>query len=167
MNIESEKKFKTKTGYCHILEDRILLTRNGVVGSISQITMGNNIARPLMLYGFLAITFLALAYKKFTEQHPPEATLFFVLGFLLVLVIKKSWNNSGTPIIERKKIEKVEFKKALPGATRAYFVIYFEVNGQIKKRLIILPGSLSNGSIETEIALTIMRSEFPYLRMVD
>lgn len=77
-----------------------------------------------------------------------------------IVVILKSVNNSATPIIDRTKIKEVRFLKAMVGITRARFEIMFEdENGRLKKRLILLPGSLSNGAIETTKALEIMKNE--------
>ncbi len=41
--MENEKIFKTKTGFCHVFPDKIVLTRDGVVGNISKVLIGNNI----------------------------------------------------------------------------------------------------------------------------
>tara|TARA_R110002051_G_scaffold255120_2_gene314193 strand:+ start:23104 stop:23304 length:201 start_codon:yes stop_codon:yes gene_type:complete len=57
-------------------------------------------------------------------------------------------------------IKKVKYKKAIFGLTRSRFEVLFEDDNQkIKKRLIMLPGSLSNGQKETEKALKIMIDE--------
>lgn len=45
--MEAEKKFRTKTGCYHILPDKIVLTRNGIIGDISKIAAGNSIYRIL------------------------------------------------------------------------------------------------------------------------
>ena len=159
--MDTEKIFKTKTGYCHVLQDKIVLTRDGVIGNISKVTIGNNIARPLIIYGLISIGLFCLGIKGFNQGEPVPAFLFIILGLLLVLGIFKSLNNSATPVIERDKIRNIEFKKAVPGATRAYFIIHFQSdNGQIKRRLIMLPGSLTGGQTETEKALQIMTEEF-------
>jgi hypothetical protein len=163
--MDTEKVFKTKTGYCHILQDKIVLTRDGVIGNVAKVTMGNNIARPLIIYGLISVGLFYLAFKDFTDGQRPEAFLFLVLGLFLLLGIFRSLNNSATPIIERQKIKDIEFKKALSGATRAYFIVRFEnESGKIKQRLIMLPGSLSNGKIETEKALEIMKTEFRHIK---
>ena len=56
--MESEKKFKTKTGFCHILPDKIVLTRDGVVGNMAKVMLGNNISRILIIYGLIAIALI-------------------------------------------------------------------------------------------------------------
>ncbi len=159
--MNTEKVFKTKTGYCHILQDKIILTRDGVIGNISKATIGNNIARPLIIYGLISIGLFYLSIKGFNQGDNGPAFLFIILGILLVYGILRSLNNSATPVIDRDKIKHIEFKKAVPRATRAYFIIHFHAdNGQIKRRLILLPGSLTGGQAETEKALQIMTEEF-------
>jgi hypothetical protein len=159
--MNTEKVFKTKTGYCHILQDKIILTRDGVIGNISKATIGNNIARPLIIYGIIALGLFYLSIKGFNRGDYGPAFLFIILGLLLVFGILRSLNNSATPVIDRDRIKQIEFKKAVPGATRAYFIIHFHTdNGKIKRRLILLPGSFTGGQTETEKALQIMTEEF-------
>ena len=159
--MDTEKVFKTKTGYCHILQDKIVLTRDGVIGNISKMTIGNNISRPLIIYGLISIGLFTLAIKGFNKGQTVPASLFTILALLLVFGIFKSLNNSATPVIHRDKIKNIEFKKEVTGVTRAYFIIHFQTeNGQTKRRLIMLPGSLSGGQLETEKALQIMNEEF-------
>ncbi|NJM80364.1 MAG: hypothetical protein HC854_13485 [Flavobacterium sp.] len=85
-------------------------------------------------------------------------SIFF--AFILLFGIIKSWNNSSTSLIERNKIKKVQFIAAKTDLTRAVFEVLFEDNnGKIKKRLIMLPGSFSNGKIETQKAVEVMKRE--------
>ena len=154
-----ENKFRTKTGYCHIQADRILLTRDGIVGNISEVTVGNKISRILIIYGLLSVFFFYFAYEYYNEGKMASMVFNIVFGLLLIFSIKKSWNNSAAPIIERQSIKEVKFMNAKFGATRSAFEIIFEdLNGKLKKRLILLPGSLNNGTEETEKALAIMKN---------
>jgi hypothetical protein len=124
--MDREKIFKTKTGYCHILKDKLVLTRDGVIGNLANVKMGNNIARPLIIYGLISVAFFYIAFKYFTNAEKPEAFLFLLCGVFLSLAIFRSINNSATPVIEREKIKEIKFKKAISGLTRAYFMIRFE-----------------------------------------
>ena len=60
-----EKIFRTKTGFCHILQDKIVLTRDGSTGSATNAVPGksNSVVRTLIIYGLLTVYF---AYKAFT-----------------------------------------------------------------------------------------------------
>lgn len=158
--MQNEKTFKTKSGYCHILPDKIVLTRNGAIGEISKITSGNNISRILVIYSLLSLSMFYFAYGTFKKGENGPTFLYALAGIYLVYGVIKSLNNSATPIIDRKQIKNVKFHSPRTGATRAYFEILFEnENGKLKKRLIMLPGSLSDGKNETEKALEIMKSE--------
>ena len=162
--MDIEKVFRTKTGYCHVMHDKILLTRDGTIGNLAKVTMANNIARPLIIYEIISLGLFVFAFKGFLEGQSPTASIFLILGILLVFGIIKSLNNSASPIIDRKDITGVKFKKAIPGATRSYFIIYFKnEKGQAKRRLIMLPGSLSGGQNVTTKAVEIMTSEFPHI----
>jgi hypothetical protein len=156
--MEDENVFKTKTGFCHILPDKIILTREGAVGSVASVT-SKSITRLLVTYGLLSVGTFYFSYDAYEDGNFLEATFFGLLGSWLAYGILISLNNSATPIIERSKIRKVSFKSALVGVTRARFEVLFEdENGKEKKRLIMLPGSLSNGKAETEKALEIMKA---------
>jgi hypothetical protein len=157
--MQSPKSFQTKTGFCHILPDKILLTREGFVGEAAHITTGNNIARPLILYALIAGLLFYTAYNNFIDGEKVPAVFFAAIGFWLVYGIITSINNSATPVIHRNDIQRVIFKKAIPGLTRSRFEVFFIENGKVKKRLIMLPGSLSGGLGATNNALEIMRGE--------
>src|SRR5574343_118147 len=161
--MENEKKFKTKTGFCHILPDKIILTRDGSIGDIAKITVGNGIARILIIYSIFAIFLLYFAFKAYQESKV-VTTLFYVgfAGYVLYKV-KQSTNYSAISKIERNKIKEVKFIDAKYGATRSRFEVLFEdQKGKIKTRLILLPGSLNDGENETKKALEIMKSEKLY-----
>jgi len=159
MKIE-EKIFKTKTGFCHILPDKIVLTRDGIVGNVAKVTVGNNISRILVIYGGLSAFLLYSAYNNFQNGKIFIPILFGTIGLFLVYGILTSLNNSATPIIERNRVKGIKLKKAVFGITRSRFEVLFEdKNGKIKKRLIMLPGSLKDGQNETEKATKIMTEE--------
>jgi len=158
--MKSEKKFRTKSGFCHILPEKIILTRDGIIGNTAKIAVGNRISRILIIYSIIALFLMYFAFEAFQEDKI-VTTLFYVgfAGYLLYNV-KSSMNYSATPIIERNKIKEVKFIDAKYGATRSRFEVLFEdENGKIKTRLIMLPGSLNDGESETEKALEIMKSE--------
>ena len=157
--METEQKFKTKTGFCHILTDKIVLTRDGIVGNVAELTTGNYIYRILRIYGVMSIVLLYMAYTKIAKEDWIEFAVYCGIGVYLLYSLIKSLNFSATPIIERNKIKNVEFKPAKKFLTRSYFKVNFEQNnGKIKSRLIMLPGSLNDGTNETEKTLEIMKN---------
>jgi hypothetical protein len=161
--MEIEKKFKTKTGFCHILSDKIILTKDGNIGSVAKDTVGNKIYRILIIYSAFAIFLLYFAFKAYQEGKIVTALFYSGFSGFLLFKIKQSSNYSATSTIERKKIKEVKFIDAKYGATRSRFEVLFEdENGKIKTRLILLPGSLNDGENETKKALEIMKSENIY-----
>jgi hypothetical protein len=158
--MDNEKTFKTKTGYCHILPDKIVLTRDGIIGNLATVTVANNISRILVIYGGLSIGLFYFAFDNYRNGQIVQPIIFGLFGIYLVYGIVNSINNSATPIIDRQNIKEVKFKKAIVGLTRSRFEVLFEDDqGKIKKRLIMLPGSLTDGQNETEKALKIMTDE--------
>jgi hypothetical protein len=157
---ETEKIFATKTGFCHVLPDRIILSREGIIGNISETTAGNTISRILILYIIVSCLFIFGAYTFYVEGQFPQMMIFGLVALYFLFGIIRSLNNSAAPVIERDKIRSVKFRSAIPGLTRAHFEIRFQdTKGKIKKRLILLPGSMSGGQNETETAIRIMKEE--------
>ena len=158
--MESEKIFRTKTGFCHILPDKIVLTRDGVIGNVAKVTVGNNIARILLIYGAITVGLFYFGFEAYKTGQMLQPILFGLIGLYLIYGIVSSLNNSATPIIARENIKDVKLKKAIKGLARSRFEVLFEdENGKIKKRLIMLPGSLTDGHNETEKALHLMKEE--------
>ena len=158
--MEIEKTFKTKTGFCHILPDKIILTRDGIIGNVAKVTVGNNIARILLIYFGLAVFLLYSAFNNYQNGQIAMPIIFGIIGFYLIYGIITSLNNSAIPILERSKIKEIKVKKAILGLTHSRFEILFEDdNTKIKKRLIMLPGSMIDGQNETEKAIKIMTEE--------
>lgn len=158
--MENKNTFKTKTGFCHVLPDKIILTRDGIIGNVTKVTVGNSIRRILLIYGGLSLYLLYSAYKQSQKGQLPMSILFGIVGLFLIYGIFTSLNNSATPIIERNKIKGIKLIKAKFGITRSRFEVLFEDdNGKIKKRLIMLPGSMTDGQNETENAIRIMMEE--------
>lgn len=168
-----ELKFKTKTGYCEIFPEKIVLTRNGAVGALADAVGGKkSIVRILVIHtisilfwlflmGFAVLAaFANLAFGQIGVAIILFVCAFFLLGFSLfgIVGVVSSFNNSVTPVIDRKSIQKVIFHKAIPFFTRAYFVVKFtDENGKIKNRIIMLPGSMSGGKEETQKAFGVMK----------
>jgi hypothetical protein len=157
--METEKTFKTKTGFCHITTHKIILTRDGVIGNISNVTVGNNIARILIIYGALSIVLLYFAYDSYLNGNTSTTLFLGLIGLYLIYGIAKSRNNSATPIIERKNIINVTYNAGASGLTRPRFEVEFNEGGQLKKRLIMLPGTMAGGQTEAVKAVQIMRDE--------
>jgi hypothetical protein len=135
------------------------LTRDGIIGNIAKVTIGNNVLRILVIYGLISIGLIYYSIKNFINQDYFTAIIFLLIAGYLLHGIINSINNSATPVIDRKSIHKVTFKKGITGLTRARFeVLFTDNNGNTKKRLIMLPGSLSGGQTETDIAYNIMKN---------
>ena len=158
--MDTEKRFKTKTGFCHILPDKIVLTRDGVIGNIAKVTIGKRITRILIIYGILSIYLIYLAFEKYKTEEIGFTILFGLVAGYLIYGVLTSINNSATPVINRDSVQKILLKKGINGLTRTRFEVYFRDNSRkIKKRLIMLPGSLTGGDTETDIAIKIMQEE--------
>jgi hypothetical protein len=158
--MELDKKFRTKTGYCHILPDKLVLTRDGIIGNLSKVTVGTNISRILILYGLISAGLIYFAVDYYRKDEIYMVIIFALIAIYLIYGILKSLNYSAVPIIERQTIQQIKFIKGITGLTRARFEVNFiDKNGKRKKRIIMLPGSLTGGNTETDIAYNMMSEE--------
>jgi len=156
----SEKIFSTKTGYCHISPDRIVLTRNGITGDVVNSSTGSTIKKALIIYLVISAYFFYKGFTLFAQGAIIEAVLYSFMAVFLLIVTINSRNNSAVATIQRDSIVRVSFKKAIPLITRSYFEVFFkDETGAVKKRLIMLAGSLSDGKSEAENALKIIKEE--------
>jgi len=156
--MKNEKTFRTKTGFCHVTADKIILTRDGAVGNLSKVIVGNTIWRIVIIYGIISVGLIYFAYESYVIGDIATALPLGLIAFYFVYGIVKSLNNSATPVIERKDILRVTYHAGTSGLTRPRFVVEFTDNGRTKKRLIPLPGSLSGGQSEADKAVEIMKS---------
>ena len=158
--MDTEKTFRTKFGFCHIIPDRIVLTNDGNVENVNDTPDGTILVKLMTVYGIMAVVFIYFAYDNYIEGQMFFSVLFGAAALYLIYGIAVSTNNSAASVIRRSMIKKVSFKKAIPFVTRSRFEVLFENSeGKIKKRLIMLPGSLTGGDRETEKALKIMKDE--------
>ncbi len=158
--MENEKVFRTKTGYCHVLPDKILLTRSGAAGSAAKLMVGDHIGRILIIYSGLAVFAVYSCWSSIQRNELVFAIFYGGLAIALAYHVVRSWSNSAAPEVDRSAIQHVRFKPAAPGLTRAFFEVHFsDARGRARKRLILLPGSLTGGPDETERALRVMREE--------
>jgi hypothetical protein len=157
--METEKTFRTKTGFCHVTADKIILTRDGVIGNVSKVTVGNSILRMLIIYGILSIGLIYFAYDNYVKGDMTTTLFSGLIGLYLIYVIVRSINNTATPIIERKEIRSVTYNSGRLGLTRPRFEVEFNDNGRIKRRLIMLPGTFAGGQSEKDKAVQIMKEE--------
>ncbi len=131
-----------------------------MIGNVAKVPVGNSMARTLVIYTVLALGILYLSYDNYQKGQMVLTVLFGLIGTFLLYSVIRSIGHSATPVIDRQSIREIKFTKGIPGLTRSRFTVFFrDRNGRTKKRLILLPGSLSGGQNETEIAVKIMTEE--------
>ncbi|MBL4752480.1 MAG: hypothetical protein JKY52_02600 [Flavobacteriales bacterium] len=156
---KKEQKFKTRTGYCHILPDMIILSKTGVIGNLDDIKYKENSATILILYGVLAAGLLFTGYTNYLAGQNITALIFGGFGLMLINGIIRSLNFSGTPLIPRADIKEVVYKKGVWGLSGSRFEILFtNEKGKTRKRLIMLSGPFKPDEENTAKAIQIMKN---------
>jgi hypothetical protein len=153
---EKLDRFRTKTGTCIISADRLVLQREGARGAAAEVLVGGSVGRVLVIYVIVAVVLGVLGVKGLLEG---DVTMGGVLcGFALYLTVGvlRSRGLSATPEIPLASIERIEACAPRPPLTRGYFVVHFRENGVPRKRLVMLPGSLSGGAQEFDRAQRVL-----------
>ena len=158
--LQMEKKtFRTKTGYCHILPDRIVLSPDQNT-AIDPASGRRKMGKLIFVYTFLIVLSLNFAIDIFREGKVGIAPIFIIVPAYLVYALLASINNSAVPVIDRNAITNVKLGEGVRGLTRSRFEVFFKsTGGKVRKRLIMLPGTLSGSDYETAEAVRIMREE--------
>ena len=147
------KKFKGKFEYCHLLEDKIVITRTHEIEDLvtDYRKSINDFLKMLMVFIIAIPIFTALSVVMFCIGHPEVgimgaawALIFLSLVFFYILF------TTGAPVIFRDKISSIKFKPVFN-----VIQIKFKEFGLTKRRNI----DLSIGVSEKKIALQILKEE--------
>jgi hypothetical protein len=152
--MQDKQTFRTKTGTCTITPDEIVLTRLG--HRVSSAVVGNSIIRILAIYGIMGGVLLALGVRVLLHGDTGPGVLLLLWGALVVGNVVVSRNNSAAAMVKRSAIRKVTAHRPRFPLTRGYFTVFFEEEGRLRKRLIMLPGSMHGGGEEYRRAEAMM-----------
>ena len=152
--------FRTKLGLCYVIKDRIIMVTEAAEIDSKKEVVEKSVWPFLTIHTTIGLVFVGFSIYSFLHDAILASFMFGGLGVYLVIKIILSINNFATPIIPRDRILEFKYKKAIPFLTRDYFsIVFLDKYGRTKKRLIILPGIIQDGSSEANKALQIMKSE--------
>ena len=112
----------------------------------------------LLIYGLLGLAALAFGVWSFVSGAALAGAVLSPIGAFFLWNVIASRNNSARPVIDRLAVRSVEAQPPRPPITRGYFIVKFEENGKMRKRLIVLPGSMDDGGAEYARAEGMMRA---------
>jgi hypothetical protein len=158
--MDSEKKFKTKFGYCHILEEKIVIRNSGIRGNISKFIFNASMMRAQIFYFAFAVLATYFFVDAVRMGNVGLCILFGSFTLLYMYPVIVGHNYSATFEIKKRKIIRIEYKKGIPGLILARFVVHFETDeGKINKRIIALPGVFGENEVEAGKAIELFKSE--------
>jgi len=123
---------------------------------MAQRSVGDSISRVLVMYGVIGFALAALGVSLVANGSALQGAITGGFGGFLLWSVFASRNNSATPVIERSAIRRVEARPPRPPLARGYFVVTFEEGGKERRRLILLPGSMSGGRAEYDKARDVL-----------
>lgn len=157
MEQPEESSFRTKSGRCVVTTETITIRREGLTGSLTKGIYGNTINQAMILTGTLAVVLVGIGVMEMIDENYFAGLLTMLLGVYIGIGIFRSRDNSTAPTIQRAAVRSVEISPPIFLLSRGYFIINFDDNGQLRRRIIMLPGSLSGGGREYQKALDILR----------
>lgn len=151
-----EGRFKTQTGFCHVLPEYIILTPFKFI-QYSSVRLKKD-KRHLFLASYIFFILL-LGYFTFHRYVREEWLQVFVIGGFVLLLILKTFELIKivtAKIIDKNAIKEINFFPAENKNSITWYKIYFKKNEQIKSSFFTLPNSTAGSTLETESSARIM-----------
>jgi hypothetical protein len=159
--MEGAKMFKTRSGYCFITPDEIILTQQNQLQKTPAKPAGDISTIVLSLYAIGAAFVFYFAVLGFQRGEYYPAAVLLIVSVGIMAYVYAGRNKSFTPVIPRESIRDIELIKANPGGLGTHFNIWFEDDQtQLKRRVIKLPGMFVPENLELANAIKIMQEEF-------
>jgi hypothetical protein len=159
--MEGTKMFKTRSGYCFITPDEIIITQQNQLQKKPVKPARDMSTMVLSLYAIGAAFVLYFAVLGFQRADYYPASVLLLVSAGIMAYVYAARNKSFTPVIPRESIRDIELIKAVPGGLGTHFNIYFEDDSrQLKRRVIKLSGMLVPENVELIKAIEIMQEEF-------
>jgi hypothetical protein len=149
--------FRTKTGVCTVEGGRLVLSRQGVRGEAAKVLVGASPRRVLLLYAIAAFMLGYVGVQSIRMGRLGAGIALCAAAALLAVSVMRSWNVSAAPQIPLSAIRRVEPHRGRAPLTRPYFVVHFDENKSLKKRLVMLPGVAQGGAAEFDKALEVLK----------
>ena len=156
--------FKTESGYCHILLDKIIFNDTETPDEDFANKEADVISKSVIVYSIVFSILIAGVISGIlfsADLYYTLIILIFALWFLFRIIYKIL--HTQTNSILRSSITKIEFKEAIYNVQNAHFVIHFKTdNNSSRKKYIGLPtssDSLENKQLQQQ-AIDIMEEEF-------
>jgi len=133
--METNSTFKTKTGYCHILPDKIVLSVDGDIEKALNATSEKHNPKALKsIFALIIIFLLGSVYYQYRNLQIDLGTVIFIVVFSLILyfILLKMLSYPSVHQIDRSKISKIKLFKSHGGLTYSKFIVYFESENKKK-----------------------------------
>ncbi len=152
--------FRLSRGFCHIFSDRLVLSNKRETAEVAHLTIGTKNEKNNKPYWILGIGCVVMGTYYFAKEDYYSFLFFELFGMYISYRFYTNKKNHPSPVIARSAIQKVEFDKGISILTSSRFIIsYKNDSGELRKRILTLPRSFSQGKMETEKALKLFKEE--------
>lgn len=151
--------FRTRSGYCHILKDKIIISRHKEISPEKTEKLSRLSLRPAYIDVFIAIVMIILAFLNFQYQQLSSTIIFSVMAVFFIYSIVTGWDIIKMNVIQRKEIIETKFvdEKFIVFLPKVYF--YIEYQGKKRKVEVPLMNKFLGGKDLKEAVLRILGEE--------
>ena len=160
---QTQKIFRVKVGYCHILPDKIAFSKDGRPESLDLNEPKQHAPTKFMtIYGLVLFSVSTLLIYKYTNNELDLTSVIttFLIISVFIYYLFKVLNYQTRTYFERDRIISVKYKPSLGPLTHGQFNFSIKSeNGKILHTSIILRDHNVFGKKETDEAIKIMVDE--------
>ena len=163
MTTDNQKIFRTTTGFCHILPDKIAFTRDGKLENIDlNPPKEHRSLKFALVYGLLICAAIGFIIYKYIEGVLDLTSTIVAISIIVVMLyyIYKVVNYQTRTYFDRDKIISLKYKAGINSLSPSQFLI--SIKSENEKTLyanIILRSQNIFGKQETDDAIKIMVEE--------
>ncbi len=163
MEIKYDKTFRTKSGYCHILQDKIVFSKDGdLEKALTEKGQNHNSKSFKILFAFILCILIYFVYDQYKKEiiDLNTLTISLIACPFIYFFVALGLNYETIAQIDRKKINKTQLHSRTHPLTYPKFIIYFDNEmGKKKVTAVVFRDPNLFGKTDMENAIRILREE--------
>lgn len=137
--------FRTRFGFCYVYPDRLVFSRGDNVGTVTDKMVGTRSRTLVFILGAAVALLLAAAFYGLYVDMTTLSVLEFVVAAVLIFLIIRLTSVAAQPVIERERIERVEYVDNTLHEPSQFRVVYANDLNSSTTHVIELPETHTSG----------------------
>ena len=131
--------FRTRFGFCYVYPDRLVFSRGDNVGTVTDKMVGTRSRTLVFILGGVVALLLVAGFYGLYVDMTTLSVLEFVIAAVLIFLIIRLTSVAAQPVIERERIERVEYVDNTLDEPSQFRVVYANDLNSSMTHLIELP----------------------------